>query len=91
MGRVVIRLPSRKILFQMLIGIYRLAPPSSFLVWKSTDSFCNMDFASSKLSVVKPIEVLPEPFKVLSFEGCNPITNKQKSQFPGPDKYNLRD
>lgn len=39
------------------------------------DNFCNKDFASSKLSVVNPIEVLPElPFKFASTVGCSPIT-----------------
>src|SRR5205814_406358 len=49
-------------------------PPSSSLVVTGIDNLFKIVFASSKLSVVKPIEILPDPDMLLSSVGCSPIT-----------------
>ena len=50
------------------------SPPSSILFVALMDNFCNKDFASSKSSMVNPIDVLPEfSFKLLCLVGCSPI------------------
>ena len=57
----------------------RNCPPSSSLDSGVSDRVVNKDFVSSKLSVVKPMEMFPEPVELLPLVGCNPIT------IPGAD------